>query len=220
MQDHLQWRTDRLFYSGSHQEVQFGALRARSVVLTNHLWSSSQLTRLSECSKLSPNTSEKASQTDIWIGAVTIEVSSTHEEAGSSERLMGQRSCLPICHIVCRDMPDQLETPRETLVYFYNMPNMAASAMLTSSSALSVFSLIISNPQYSKDREPRTLPPSTHGLVTMHKICTFLGVGPRDTLGFHQSYFQDLLPSYMRPPVPMQNPRMIKKLCQICIKFC
>lgn len=92
------------------------------------------------------------------------------------------------------DMPDQLETPRETLVYFYNMPNMAASAMLMSSSALSVFSLIISNPQYSKDREPRTLSPSTHGLVTMHKICTFLGVGPRDALGFHQSYFQDLLP--------------------------
>lgn len=199
MQDHLQWRTDRLFYSGSHEEVQFGALRAKSVVLTNHPWSSSRLTRLSECSKLSPNTSKKATQTDLWIGTVTIEVSSTHEKARSSERLMGQRSCLPICHIVCgdcqvTDMPDQLETPRETLVYFYNMPNMAASAMLMSSSALSVFSLVISNPQYSKDREPRTLSPSTHGLVTMHKICTFLGVGPRDTLGFHQSYFQDLLP--------------------------
>lgn len=109
----------------------------------------------------------------------------------------GTKVCLPICHIACRDcqvtdMPDQLETSRETLMYFHN--NMAVSAMLTSSSARSVFSLIISNPQYSKDREPRTLFPSTHGLVTMLKICTFLGAGPGETLGFHQFCPQDLLP--------------------------
>lgn len=137
-------------------------------------------------------------------------MSSTHEEAESSERLTEQRSCLPICHIACRDcqvtdMPDQLETSRETLMYFHN--NMAASAMLTSSSALSVFSLIISNPQYSKDREPRTLFPSTHGLVTMLKICTFLGAGPGDRYsGFPSILSPRLITPLNEVPRTHENP--------------
>lgn len=77
--------------------------------------------------------------------------------------------------VIDRDVRSAHNTLRKTPVHFYNTPNMTPSSILSLSSTLCVFSLIISNPQYSKDREPRTLSPSTHGLVTTLKICTFLG---------------------------------------------